>query len=246
MSAIIDELALFAPGVKESAVNECDWINFRPVGQISKGSAIEFQIPGTSSEYILLSKTRLHLKVRILRPDGNPIDTTDEVALTNLSLHSLIRQADISLNQTIINSNVGVNYGFKSLLDVTLNYSHDSKNSLLQTEGFYKDEAGYFEDVSSNTGYIQRKRLTEYGIVDFEGVLHVDITQQPKAILNGVQIGVTLFQSDDDFRLFTLSGIKYEVEVTEAVLKVCHVRVNPVVMLSHNQRLLKSPAIYSY
>ena len=246
MSATTNELALFQAGAVERGVNDVDWINFRPIGQIGKGSPIEFQVPGTSSEYISLAKTRLHVKVRILRPNGTQIDNTDDVSLTNLCLHSLFRQVDIALQQQVISSTTGINYSYKSYLDVMLKYGHNELYSLLQAEGMYKDERNYMSDSTGNVGHLNRKKLTQYGIADFESVLHVDLAQQDKCILNGVQIGVTLFQNDDNFRLFTTNGQPYEVEIVDAVLKVCHVKVNPSVVVSHNERLKKSPAIYPY
>ena len=246
MSSVTNELALFQPGAIERAVHEVDWINYRPVGQISKSSAIQFDISGSSTEYISLAKTRLHVKVRILRPDGTPVDTTDVVSLTNLSLHSIFRQVDVSLQQQVISATTGTNYAYKSYLDVLLNYGHNELYSQLQAEGMYKDEAGFMSDANGNVGHLNRINLTKYGTADFEGVLHVDLAQQDKAILNGVQIGITLYQSDDVFRLFSPSGTPYEVEIVDAVLKVCHIRVNPAVVVSHSERLKKSPAIYSY
>ena len=160
MSAVTNELALFQPAAVERGVDEVDWINFRPIGQITKSSPIEFHISGTSSEYISLAKTRLHIKVRILRDDGLPVDKTDDVSLTNLSLHSMIRQVDVALQQQVISSTTGVNYGYKSYLDVMLKYGHNELNSLLQAEGMYKDEAGYMSDATANIGHIQRKELT--------------------------------------------------------------------------------------
>ena len=99
MSAIKHELALFHPGAKERAVTKVHWINFRPVTQISNSSTIEFNISGTSSDYVLLSKSRLYVQLRLLRPDGTHVDSTDEAALVNLPLHSIFRQVDIMLNQ---------------------------------------------------------------------------------------------------------------------------------------------------
>ena len=85
--------------------------------------------------------------------------------------------------------------------------------------------------------------------MDFEGPLHIDVAQQEKAILNGLQVTVKLFQHDDAFRLFSLTADAlntYKVEVVDAVLKVCNVKVNPSVTVAQNEVLLKTPAIYPY
>lgn len=246
MSAIKHELALFHPGAKERAVHAVSWVNHRPVSQISNSSAIEFNISGTSSDYILLSKTRLHVKLRLLKNDGNYVDSLDNVALVNLSLHSLFRQVDVMLNQKLITSSIGVNYPYKAMIDVLLNYNHDVKDSQLQTEGYFKDTPFYMDDVQANTGHVQRKKLTQHGIADFESALHIDVAQQPKAILNGVQITVKLFQHDDSFRLLSADGAPFGIEIVDAVLKVCNVKVKPSVTVAQDEVIAKTPAIYPF
>ena len=240
------ELALFHPGATEKAVTEIIWINYRPSTQINNSGPLEFVISGTSSDYVLLSKTRLHVKVKIKKADGDDVTDADNVALVNLSLHSLFRQVDISLNQTIITSTVGVNYPYKALIDCLLSYNNTEAVSQLQLEGFYKDVRYYMDDVTLNSGHVQRKSLTMHGIVDFEGPLHIDVAQQPKLIPNGVEIAVKLFQSGDAFRLLSAGGTTYSVEIVDAILKVCHVKVRPSVLLAQNQILLKTPALYPF
>ena len=106
-----------------------------------------------------------------------------------------------------------VNYPYKALIDILLNYNHDVKDTQLQAEGYFKDVAFFMDDPTANAGHVQRRNLTKDGKADFEGVLHVDLAQQPKAILNGVQIIVKLFQSEDDFRLLSANGTPYKVEI---------------------------------
>ena len=75
------------------------------------------------------------MRVKVSRTDGEDFKADDEVAYTNLSLHSLFRQVDVSLNQQVMTSNVGVNYPYKAMLDVLLGYGHDSRESMVQSEG---------------------------------------------------------------------------------------------------------------
>ena len=245
MTVITNELALFQPGSKNYGIEECDYVSYRPSGQISNSSPIEFQISGTSSEYVLLSKTRLYVKVRVLKDDDDTaILPEHNVAFVNNAMHSLFRQVDVSLNQQVVTATVGVNYPYKSLIDVLLNHG-EGQTGRLMSSGYYKDQAYAMDTIAGNSGHLMRKNLAQQGIVDFEGVLHVDIAQQPKAILNGVQIGVKLYQHDDSFRLIS-DGAKYKIAIDEAELKVCHLRVNPSIMLAHSERLSKSPAIYPF
>ena len=134
MSAISKELAIFHRGPQQRAVVKTKWINFLPLGQISNSSTIEFQVSGTAGEYIVPSKTYLHVKVRILKETGQPIEATDNVSLTNLALHSMFRQVDAKLNGQLITSSIGTNYPYKAMLDVLLKYPHDVKDSQLQVK----------------------------------------------------------------------------------------------------------------
>ena len=246
MSAINQELALFAPAPMERAVHEVLFVEKRPVEQISKTGPIAFQVGETSSDYILLYKTKLAVKVRLLKEDNTPVDPTDEVALVNLSLHSLFRQMDVALQQQVVTPTVGTNYPYKAMFDVLLSYGTDSIESQSQADGFYKDMANSFDNPQGNSGHILRAQLTKFGFeADFEGPLHMDIAQQPKAILNGVPVTIKLFQHDDSFRLMS-HGTKYQVQITDALLKVCYLKVNPSVVLAHNEQLTKSPAVYPF
>lgn len=245
MGSINNSLALFLPGVKERAIQETDWINYRSIGQISKNGTLDFVINGTSGDLVLLSKTRLNVKLRVLKADGTPITKDDPVTLANLSLHSMFRQVDVSLGQQVITPSVGVNYPYKAMADVLLNLNYDATDSFLEAVGFYKEQ-GPMDNVLSNIGHIQRNELIKNGSVEFEGVLQMDVAQQPRAILNGVQISVKLYQNDDSFRLISNGATDYQVEIEDAVLKVCHLKLNPSVVLATNERLKRSPALYPY
>ena len=245
MSAITNELAIHHPGAKQHGVEECVIVSYRPVNPVSNDSDIVFQVNGTGRDYILLSDSKIYCQLRVLRADGDAVVAGDNVAFVNLSLHSLFRQVDISLNQQIITSNIGVNYPYKAIFDVLLKYQHAMTECHLESAGFFKDQAHAMDTIASNSGHLQRRALAQQGWVDFEGVLHMDVAQQPKAILNGVQLGVKLHQHDDSFRLIS-DGTEYTVEIKDAELRLCQLRVSPTVMLAHSERLAKSPAVYPF
>ena len=121
---------------------------------------------------------------------------------------------------------------------------HVRSTLLLFYFSYYKDQANAMDSILGNGGAIVRKNLAMSGAVDFEGVLHVDLAQQDKAILNGVQIGVKLYQHDNSFRL--MANNSYEFAIEDAELKVCYLRLSPSMLLAHNERLSKGPALYPY
>ena len=243
-----DKLQVFHCPPTEAAVQDVEWVNVRPIGQVLSRSAIEFNLSGNSTCYVDLRNTRLRIKARIVTENGTPVVEEDNVAFSNNALHSLFNQCDVSVQQKVITPNVSTNYPYKALFDVLLS---DVPEDSLQPIMFYKDLAGFADDPDcssgGNSGLFDRYFLTKNGsIVDMEGRICMDICQQKRYILNGVQINFKFWPSRDSFCLMGAQNKAYRVEVTEAILKVCYVKLNPAVLLAHNESLQKQEALYPY
>jgi len=245
-------LDLFRAPPVNTAIYRREWVSYRPVSQISKTSAIRFTIPGTSSDYKDLKKMMLYLKCRIKKQNGQPIGKDDNVAFANLSMQTIFSQVDFSLQQMNLTSAVGLNYPYKAMIDTLLGFEEDPKETQLQSQLYYKDTAAAMDDSDArgagNIGLFQRSTFTNDGeYVELEGPLYVDVCQQEKLLINGVQVDIKLCPSSDGFALMTPQGEKmYTFEVGEAILKMCHVKLNPGVMVSHSQQIKKSPALYPH
>lgn len=259
------ELALFSPTNVESGIESTEWVEFRPVGQIGEGGALEFNIPGNSLTYVDLKRTRLRLKGKITESNGNGVpaynwDTprVDQrnalVAPINLFLHSMWSQVDVSLQQQVI-TKLGANaYAYKAYFDALFETSSDAKTSQMESELYFKDRtvvtdkgldamgAGFTQNIGATSRFLVTGNSKAF---DMEGPLYMDICQQNRFILNGVPVNVKLWPNNDRFRLMTeAEGKEYTMNITEAVLKVCMVKVSPGVLLGHAEALKKSPAIY--
>ena len=75
--------------------------------------------------------------------------------------------------------------------------------------------------------------------MDMEGQIYMDICQQERYVLNGVQINFKFWPSRDSFCLMSGDNKRYRVEV-------CYVKLNPAVLLAHNETLQKQEALYPY
>ena len=171
-----DSLALFTIPPRDIGYMKEEWIDFAPMGSITDDSPIEFSIDANSLRYIDLNKTLLNIKFKVVDKDGKDIKTGDPVAPVNLTLHSLWRQVDVSLNQVPLPS-VGTNYPYKAMLDVLLNKGSDAKMSQLQAQLYYKDTAGFMNTVgvSSNKGFNWRmSQISKSKSVEMEGSLFLD------------------------------------------------------------------------
>ena len=241
-------MSLFQATPIEKTIIKHKIVQYRPSGPISEGSTIEFNVPGTATDYINLKKSKLHVKAKVTKADGTTISPlTDVVGLVNLSLHSLFRQIDVNLQQKNISPDIGSSYPYKAMLDVLLHT--DLNETKMESEFFFKDDATVFDAVDpklgGNGGLLERWGLTGGGReVSMEGPLRVDICQQEREIINGVPICVKLYPSSHQFRLMTGGEEAYKVIITDAILKVYQVEVNPEVMIAHNEALKIGPALY--
>ena len=229
---------------------------------ISEQSVIEFNIPGTSMNYIDLKKSKLCLEFKLTKADGSPIvyklkgdgtpdEGCDQVGAINYPLNTFFRQTDVSLNQKIISPEVGVNHAYKAIIDILLESSSDMVKSQAQAGLFYKDSTGAMDDssyVGVIGGYLERAKFTRYGNVGrLEGPIYNDfMMNQKRLLLNGVALNIKLFQAGNKFRLMSLLDHDYKVVITNALFKVCQVVINPAIILAHNQALSKTPAIYPF
>ena len=242
------KLALFQKPYIESSVEEVQYINFLPTSTISDGSVIEFRIPGTSAEYIDLKRSRLKVKAKIVKGDDTPIGQGSNVGLVNLSLASLFRQVDVQMQDKLVSSEINICYPYKAMMDVLLRYGFDVKEGPLQSELYYKD-TGNMDAVPprNNSGLMSRVAYTANGNeVTLEGPVHTDMFQQDRVILNGVKIVTKFHPSSTKFTLMTGDAEEYKVQITSAILRVCHVKVSNAVILAQNEALNVSPALYPF
>lgn len=252
-------LDLFNHPTKDVALVKRDWVDYAPNNAITEDAPIEFNIEANSLRYVDLSKTLLNIKAKVVKGDGSDITVTDNVAPVNLTLQSLWRQVDLSLNQIPLPS-VGTNHPYKSIVDVLLTNGEDAKKTQLQGQLYSKDMAGYMDDseFGNNSGFNWRKEVTSNSrIVEMMGPLYLDLTQQDRALVNGVSISIKLWPSSRQFRLMakdppapeppaTALKADFKIKILEATLKVCQVTVNPKVMLGHEEALNNGPALYPY
>ena len=230
------------------SLQSIDYVEIRPVGQVIKDSVIEFSIPGTSNSYVDLKNSKLAIKLKLIQEDNTAIDQSNKVGLCNDSLHTVIRQLDCSLQQNTTSA-ISSNYAYIAYLDVLTDPQSNVREHCLTGQLFYTDATGSMDDVNpatgANLGLYYRSRYTRDGnIVDLEGNLYANICQQDMLIINGVPISLKFYPHRDEFSLETIDDQKYKFEITEAVLKVCFVKIHPTFILSHNKILTHHPVVY--
>ena len=242
---------IFSAKPVNTATKQELFIDFRPLNQIGPNQIIEFNAPNTSLYYTDLSRTKLQLKVRILKEDLTPIDGDCAVGLINNTLHSLFRQVDVSLQQQNISPEIGFCYPYKAIIDTLCNHTSSELDSKYGTEMFYKDTAGYMDSTDtagvSNTGLVKRWGFTSEGkncVLD--GVLKIDCFGIENYIINGVNLNVKLHPAKNSFILMSNDIENYVIDITDATLRVCYIQPSNALIVGHSEALERSPAIYPF
>lgn len=254
-----EELCVFKNPNLEIGIEEKRWFEYRPTNAITKNSPLEFDIKGSGEQYLDLKNSILALKVQILDGDGKDftgevietgtdgtktINSNYDVGPVNLFLHSIISQVEISFQQEIV-SNTRL-YPYKSYLE-TLYYPYDVIKG--ETELYVKDTPEHREETSikgSNEGLFKRgARTLGNKICDMEGNLHLDLFQQNRYLLNGVDMKIRMWPSTSEFCTLT-TKTACTVKIVEAVLKICKVSLRTDVFKHHENMLSNHDALYPF
>lgn len=235
------ELDIFATPPTQTSIESGATLCFRPISTLSDTAPIEFLVTSSGDEYIDLTHTTLHIIAKV-KPTKSLSDGAEaQLTTVNNWLHSLFSQVDVYLNQKCI-SPPSNNYAYRAYIENLLNYGDLAKKSHLTASLWIRDESGKF-DTAQNNGYTERKKIiANEAEVELYSNLHCDIFNINKFMLNGVDLGIKLIKSKNEFHL--IGDTAGSVEIIEANLYVRKVKINPSILLAHARALSVTPAKY--
>lgn len=237
--SVKSELDLFLTPPTQTAIEKGQWSEYYPISSIRDGLPIEFVVSGSSEEYVDLSATQLYLKVKVLK-DNKDLPENEKVSPSNLFMHSLFSQIDVSLNERTISSSSNT-YPYRAYIETLLNYGSDYKKSFLTSECFYKDTAGHMQEndpTKLNEGLKKRgSMISKSKVIDMIGNLHCDIFYQDRLLLNMVDLKIKLIRSKPEFCLISPANGNYQVVIEHASLFIRKVKVSPGVLIGHAKAL---------
>jgi len=247
-----DEFSIFERPRTFAAIEKLYYVNYRPTSQVTMDSSpVEFNVSGQGIDYVDLKRTKLHVKAKIMRTDGMSLKESEHVSPVNLWLHSLWSQIDITLNGKLITSSSNL-YPYKSMINVLLNETTSSKTSLLQSQLYYKDNAGIMDAVdplgSGQMGIFKRYQMSKLSqTVDMEGVLGQDFMNVKRYLINGVNLQIKMYPTRPSFNLMSgEDSPEYKIQIEDIYIKVCKVRPNASIITSHAKVLEQSTAKYPF
>lgn len=234
------ELDLFTQSPLQLSIDSSSFIEIFPVTSLSDKSPLEFFIAGNGDQFLDLSHTILHLQIQILKNDDTDIADSDVVAPINYVLNTMFSELSMFLNDKQISSQN--NYSYRAYLESLLFSSKLAQESMLTSSLFYKDTASKHNDValaSGNIGFTSRRNLFKASkLVDCAGAIHFDLGNQPKLLINGVDVRIKLERHKNDFCLMSAAS-SYKLSVKSASLFIRKVNVAPSVLLAQEKALEK-------
>lgn len=249
LQAVKSELDLFCTTPIQNSVVRGNWVPYKPIAPLRGDSAIEFCIPPSADEYTDLALTFLYAKFKITDEKGGNLADDAKISLTNNFLHSMIDQAEVHLNGSLVTP-AASRYCYRAYIESLLNYSTESKKTHLTAALWAKDTAGEFDSITANEGFTKRQQYIKGSkTIDAVGGVYLDLFNINKFLLNRVEIKLRLARSKTAFALLgdvALSADKFKIEITDVSLLVRRVQLNPSILLAHTETLLKKPATYPF
>jgi len=223
----------------------------RPINITNSSSVIQFVIPTSIDEYIQLRESLLYLKfkVNLKKKDGTDVDESDwaNVAPVSYLLHSMFRQIDLEIAGKSITLSPQT-YAYKSRFEFDLGFTNDAKISHLTAAGAYNDTDEKTTISESRSKIIMPNPVTKDGTgksVELMGKLHLDMAFQPRALLGGTALKLTLVPNDPKFYLMNKSqNILPQIEFESIIFYAHRSKLNDSVVEAHNLALTKTNAKY--
>ena len=230
------ELCIFDHAVPQVVIDASAFETIYPKDSISNTNVIEFQINGSESEYLDLNDTLLCVKIKVIKEDGSNISADTEVIPSNYLLHTLFKEAMLSLNNVKI-EDANDKYTVKALIENVLNFSADTEKTFLQCIGVGTDE--------------ERKEWSKTSkVITLCGPLNFDFFNQPKYLIPGVNVNIKLIRNTSDviLKYTTSKDDKLKmvpvIFLSEIKLLIRRVKVEQSVLIGHRLGLEKQNAIY--
>lgn len=121
--------------------------------------------------------------------------------VVNNLLHSLFRQCTIYLNGKPV-AQTDNNYSFRAYIETLLNYGNDASTTHLESFGWFLDTHGEMDNLVhfKNIGLDKlREVFGKSATIELIGKIHGDMLNQPKLLLNNIDLRVVLCLEKPEF-----------------------------------------------
>ena len=187
-----------------------------------------------------LSAKHIRRKERLYQNDLVPVDNV---------LHSLWSGCNVTMNGELV-STTNQKYMYKSFFETVLNNSSLTKQFQLKTSGYFGDNGN--KDINFMQNW--NKGMEEHFVafrngnkVELMGFLLSDIMTIQGAIVNGVEISITMIPNTDNIHLQSFKNNKFgRIVIDDIYMYVCKRQFSTEVILAHADLMQTIDATYPF
>ena len=139
---------LFGLPPTNTAVMKSSDVEHLPMSALQEGSSVEIQVPALTDEYWDLLNSRLYMRVRMERKNGNDMQGGDIAAPVNDIFNSFWKNIELKLGREEISHSNGL-HAYRCLIDHLLHDSDESLTSEREMRLIYKDTPGQMDAVNA-------------------------------------------------------------------------------------------------
>jgi hypothetical protein len=158
MAGYSEKLAIFQSRAKNDGELLETYIDYKSQGQLHNDSSLHFHVANNGSTYIDLSKSKLVMKVKIVRKDGVAMKNTDIVSTANIPLHAMWRRMEFFLRDKLV-SGSDTMYPYKAYIDCITKITEQEQKTSGGAMLYYKDTPPFFDDIATTLPDIKTKDL---------------------------------------------------------------------------------------
>nr|CAD2196662.1 unnamed protein product [Meloidogyne enterolobii] len=199
----------------------------------------------SSQNFIDLSKCYILSEFRIRKEENGQLVNlapNENVAPIQLIGLTFINNMRITINgREIFNSNSL--YAYKTYLSHEFSYPTTSKNSHLNSAGYYGNNELTLE---AGSGFATRRALfTSSRTAQFLSKIDADLFNQPLYLVNHCEVDIEIIPNDTNFVLIGQRGTRYHFEILNCKLYVKKVDLMDGLALDIARKLETNPARYA-
>ena len=227
-----------------------EWIKVNPVfplASLDDSNVIEFYIPGSSMEFLQLSRIKLVTEGQVRKSDGTALLAADakKVGLASNIHHGQFCNLEVSVQEVVI-QNTNNLFHHQTYIQQMINNDKQTIESELSISGFYLDTPGQFDnlDPAKNKAVKQRDALIKDGkTFTLTRTLMANIVDQHKLLIPSCSLRIKLMRNDQKHILVTAAGSEtdYKYKLTAIKLLVPRVRLSSEATMAVENILRKSP-----
>lgn len=228
------ELILFSPAMPQVVVESAYFSEILPTTSTQGGGTVIFNIPASETDYLDLNDSFMEITAQIMKGNNQVLETTSPHVLTNHAFYSFYSDIKLLLNDVVVEGGSST-YPYKSVIENMFNFNETTRQIQLKSAGYEPNEN-------------ERKKWTaESKHCTFVGSLRLDFFNQPLYLLPGVNVKLIMTPAKAKFAVQKApAGAEPKLILSNHLLHVRRVKVDPGVLLGHMKAFERSNAIYPY